>query len=106
MNCTPDTLVDEVSAALDDSVEHLDARTLARLSHARRTALAQKVERPWRAWLGAAACASMLVVLVWPQPQTVSTINTAVLESDLELLEDLDMLTWLSAQKLLKDGTS
>lgn len=107
MNHESDSLVDCVRDGLDASIEHLDAATLSRLNQARHAALAQRIERPWRAWLGAIVCASLLAVVILPQLRdTQAPMNTALLESDMELLEDLDMLTWLSAQELLKDGTS
>src|SRR5690606_35753556 len=94
MNRESDALVDRVRDGLDASIEHLDAATLSRLNQARQAALAQRVERPWRAWIGAAVCASLLAVLVLPQFQhEPAPVTTALLESDMELLEDLDMLT-------------
>jgi hypothetical protein len=56
----------------DASVEGLDGETRSRLNRSRHAALAEAehARRPWRAWLPAAAAASvaMLAVVLWRLP--------------------------------------
>jgi hypothetical protein len=97
---------------LDQSIEHLDARTLSRLNLARHEALAEAA-RPafWsrRGWLPltAAGCTALALAIALPMttpveqppedlalPLLVDDASMAALE-DAELLEDLDMMLWL-----------
>ena len=108
----------------DASVEGLDAETRSRLSRARQAAVAE-VERahrsPWRAWLPAAAGASvaLLAVVLWRMPgngvePTVRSVEPAPAAEVVEMLangegfdvvnDDPEFYTWLAAQELPANG--
>jgi hypothetical protein len=94
-------------AALDASVENLDAATLSQLNQARQHALSQGPQTlRQRFWLplGAAALASLAIVIALPllTPQPALPLLDPASEDayyssqeDLELLEDLDLVLWL-----------
>jgi hypothetical protein len=108
----------------DAGVDSLDAETRSRLNRARQAAVAE-VERaqrsPWRAWLPAAAAASvaLLAVVLWRMPgsgveHAPGSAGQAPAAEVVEMLangESLDMVnedpefyTWLAAQQSLADG--
>ncbi len=92
--------------SLDNSVEHLDAQTLSRLSQARHRALAQ-VKRPrlyesqWFKTAGFVVVA-VTVVNAWlmfstPTVQQMNTDDFEILiaNEDFELVQELDFIAWM-----------
>ena len=116
-NQDPDQeIIDLARTALDDSIEHLDARVLSRLNQARHMALEPQSAGLWVLakrgnWIPAGATAAaavfaLTIALPATSPLTssvddislpnlvVEDASLAALE-DSELLEDLDMMLWL-----------
>lgn len=99
-------------AALDDSVDALDAATLSALNRARQRALAQaRSARPawwWPAAFAAAASVALALVLVRPAaPPTPPDPGTMALDArdlelvaagELELYDDWEFYAWLASQ--------
>jgi hypothetical protein len=91
---------------LDDRSGALDAHSLSRLRQARSRAL-ETAAQGWRPWLlaPAGALAALLVaILAFPRPApevaplsevALAEIDPTILETDLEVLEDLDFYQWL-----------
>ncbi len=92
-------------AALERSVERLNARALSRLNQARQRALAEYAARraaPWRRWLGAGAllpagavaAAALVALTLWHAPRgadpelALARGEVAAAFEDLELLAD------------------
>jgi hypothetical protein len=116
-NQDPDQeIIDLARAALDDSIEHLDASVLSRLNQARHQALQPQSAGLWDLtrfgnWLPAGATAAaavfaLTIALPATSPLTssvedMSLPNLAVEDTSLaaledsDLLEDLDMMLWL-----------
>ncbi len=100
-------------ALLDESVESLDAVTLSRLNQARQKALNSRRETKFTSRLltapGAAIFAGFallaVITMLWtntpqqttPQPlaQSYEDIQMLTSETDLELLQDLEFVSWL-----------
>lgn len=107
-----DAVTRRVTAALDDSTEHMDAATLSKLHRARQHALDQsQTRRPYPAWFPAGAVAASLVVVmaVWLNitPATMPLdagqaefiADTAALSNDdIDLLSELEFYAWLIEQ--------
>ena len=88
--------------ALDRSVDALDARVLSRLNQARHTALEQRRSgvHDWLLPATFAAIAVFAVVLVSdPLTRTVENTDVLVSNDDLELIEDIEFMTWLAEQQ-------
>ncbi len=95
-----------VIESLDESIEHLDARTLSRLNQARHRALAQ-TEKPHLLnpqWLKAATLAVLLVTVIngWQffSSSNIQQMNTddfemVIANEDFDLLQDLDFVAWM-----------
>ena len=106
MNPDRDPLADAARRLLQDSEHTLDALTLARLSAARRRAVAQAAsparwwQRPARRWpaLAAACAAALLVVTVLPRaghlPANADALDYAT-AADAAVYEDLEFYQWL-----------
>jgi len=110
-------LVQQASAALDDSLNEIDAATRSKLNQMRHRALEKKTSAWQRMnlsqWGAAAACT--LAVTLWlgqtPNPTELSNgveasladTSMPLLQEDLEMLEDLDMLFWLAEIKDAND---
>jgi len=101
-------LVQQASAALDDSLNEIDAATRSKLNQMRHRALEKKTSA-WQKmnmsqWGAAAACT--LVISLWlgqtpnpPEPNAAASLaetSLPLLQEDLEMLEELDMLFWLA----------
>lgn len=93
---------------LDDSVDSLDAATLSRLNQARQKALDARRSNVFSGSKAGLAFASLvvaaLVILLWTvtpeQPsaelaQQYEDIDMLTADADLELLEDLEFVSWL-----------
>ena len=105
-------LARSVSNTLEQSIEHLDAATLSRLNRARHNALAVEQRRgaglPWlTAGALAAIAVAVLASLMLTSPDTltsdmpIASIEDAefiVASEDIEMLEDLDFVSWMVAQ--------
>jgi hypothetical protein len=116
-----------IRAALEQSVERLDARTRSRLNQVRHRALAEYAARrasPWRRWIGAGsllpagavAAAALVAITIWNAPRglepdaAVAGGEAAPAFEDLELLADagalvdgsesvdLDFYEWAAAE--------
>jgi hypothetical protein len=106
---TDRTMRQSVVASLDESVEHLDARTLSRLNRARHEALAthEKFHPIRPSWLTAGTFAVLFVSLMtgWmlfsaPGKAQLSPdeFEQVVANEDFELMQDLDFVAWMIAQ--------
>lgn len=111
MSTRPDEQPDPLEAAakrlLDQSVQALDPKTALLVQRARLHALRHTLRRrPWFAWAGGAALASIaaLVLTVWIlQPAKVNHSHLPLLEDlelmqspeNIELSEDLEFYDWL-----------
>lgn len=104
------TLLNQVVDALDQSIEHLDGRTLSRLNMARHRALATPARsRLYNVpWLKAGASAAVILALVngWmmftttePQTLTPDDFELIMIHDDYELMQDLDFFTWMIEQE-------
>jgi len=108
-----DAWIARTRAALDESVEGIDAATLSALNRGRQRALAVARGRPqrWRWPVAAAALAASLAVAVTlvrvpplapPPVPTADTLNVRDLElvagADFELYEDWEFYAWLDGQ--------
>jgi hypothetical protein len=108
-----DKLAKGVSAALNESIEHIDAATLSRLNQARHRALSAKHRHtaglPWLAAgsLAAIAIAVLATRLLLTSPATlddnmpIASIDDAefiVVSEDIELLNDIDFVSWMVTQ--------
>jgi hypothetical protein len=99
-------LLKSVISSLDESIEHLDARTLSRLNQARHRALAL-TEKPRLfnpQWLKAATLAVLLVTIIngWQffSTSNIQQMNTddfemVIANEDFDLLQDLDFVAWM-----------
>ena len=96
--------------ALNQSIEHLDGRTLSRLNQARHRALAAQARSRLHKlpWLKAAALAAVISALVngWmmyttPELQTPTTddLELIMVSDDYELMQDLDFFAWMIEQE-------
>lgn len=97
-----DRLVKLVNERLDESVEALDARTVSKLNQARHRALESKTDHRAR-WFVFAVLASVVVLVA--NVMLNNTVQTnqaeqavAVSVEYLELAEELEFVSWLSAQ--------
>lgn len=105
-----DKLSDHINKALDDSVSNLDAATLSRLNQARQKALSSKHQSYFlHLRLPATALAAITIAVIvgsiWStQTQQVEQIVASTTYDELELLssnteldllEDIDFVTWL-----------
>ena len=90
------------SKALDESVEALDASVLSRLNQARHAALEQR-RSSTRVWWLPAVFASLAVVAVLlindPLTSPITDTDVIVNNDDLELIEDMEFMTWLAEQQ-------
>ena len=90
------------SKALDESVEALDASVLSRLNQVRHAALEQRRSSP-RVWWLPAVFASLAVVAVLlindPLTSPITDTDVIVNNDDLELIEDMEFMTWLAEQQ-------
>jgi hypothetical protein len=104
------TLLNQVIGSLDQSIEHLEGRTLSRLNQARHRALAIPARsHPFNAqWIKAGAIAAIIFTLVngWmifstPDIQTMATddLELIIINEDFELMQDLDFFTWMIEQE-------
>lgn len=104
------TFLNQVVDVLDQSIEHLDGRTLSRLNQARHRALATPARPRWvnLPWLKAGALAAVILALVngWmmfttPELQTLTTddFELVITNDDYELMQDLDFFTWMIEQE-------
>jgi hypothetical protein len=102
-------LLQSVVASLDESIEHLDARTLSRLNRARHEALATQAKsrlvKP--SWLTAGTFAVLFVSLMtgWmlfstpgKTPLGPDEFELVVANEDFELMQNLDFVVWMIAQ--------
>ncbi|MGB5278793.1 MAG: hypothetical protein WBO73_17965 [Gammaproteobacteria bacterium] len=103
-------LLNQVVGALDQSIEHLDGRTLSRLNQARHRALATPAHfRLLNAqWLKAGVIVAILFTLVngWmmfssPNIQTMAAddFELIIINEDYELMQDLDFFAWMIEQE-------
>lgn len=99
-----------VIAALDDSIEHLDAYTLSRLNQARHHAIDRAKKPHWinSQWLKAATVAILMVAVIngWlffstteVQQMNTEDIDLIVASEDFELIQDLDFVAWMIEQE-------
>jgi len=104
---TDDRLVQQINQQLDDSVDSLDAGTLSRLNQARHRAIDEKLSgaaaRHRSGWLFTGALATVFLVasVVYLSNITMHSPldNEAFASSDdLELIDDLEFVSWLAAQ--------
>jgi hypothetical protein len=108
-----DNLAKSVSDALDQSIDHIDAAMLSRLNQARHRALSVNHRRraglPWLAAgsLAAIAIAVLATRLLLTSPATlddnmpIASIDDAefiVVSEDIELLNDIDFVSWMVTQ--------
>ena len=93
---------ERITQSLDESVEHLDAATLSRLNQARHNALQQTPSRSWRMlpYAVAASCGVLVITLLMQPKQLQTPFETdyelSLIQEDLEMIEQLDMLEWMS----------
>ena len=103
------TMLQSVVASLDESVEHLDARTLSRLNRARHEALAtrEKFSQIKPPWLTAGTFAFLFVSLMtgWmlfsaPGKAQLSPdeFELVLANEDFELMQNLDFVVWMIEQ--------
>jgi type VI protein secretion system component VasF len=104
------SLLNQVVDVLDQSIEHLDGRTLSRLNQARNHALATPA-RPRlinAAWLKAGALAVIILGLIngWMmfttselQSLTTDDFELIMVNDDFELMRDLDFFAWMIEQE-------
>lgn len=97
--------------ALDESIEHLDAHTLSRLNQARQKALSQEKSAspagiPWMPAAGSLAMLSVAIVvgsLFLSSPESsLNNLDEAEFmanNEEIELMEDLEFVTWLIEQE-------
>ncbi len=95
-------MIDRLGRSLDDSVDNLDAATLSRLNQARQQALETRSQQRTN-WLMATAFASVLLVVgsVMLSNTTTHTPDEAAYIADiddLELIDDLEFVSWLAEQ--------
>ena len=111
MNDSDDKLLNNVTDALDQSVESIDAATLSKLNQARHAALEAGSGKRYRgSWLAAGMTAgiAVLAVSLWfslPQHGLQNedhaswiAATEALSEEDLEVIEDLEFYAWLLEQ--------
>lgn len=103
----PDPLAAAAKRLLDQSVQDLDPKTVLLVQRARLHALHHTSRRrPWLAWAGGAALASIaaLALTMWiSQPAVVNHSHLPLLEDlelmqspeNIELSEDLEFYDWL-----------
>jgi hypothetical protein len=111
-----EALMDQVSAQLDQDLQHLDGHTASRLNRIRQAALdqalVQRQRRPWQLPLYAlASCAAVALALslMWRVPeapapvapvQAVDDFELLAGAEDLEMIENLEFYAWLEQQSL------
>lgn len=101
-----EVLLRQLNEQLDDSVDALDANTLSRLNQARHRALDEKLSgtavRHHAGWLTAALATVFLAVsIVYLSDLPHSALDdsaTIASHEDLELIDDLEFVSWLAAQ--------
>ncbi len=107
-------------AALRESVERLDARTLSKLTQARHTAMAQlqrsRVQRMRRFMLpaGSVAAAALVTVVMWtgytpsgtrPGAElAVDDVELVANEENLDLLQELEFYSWVGSEAAANSG--
>jgi len=108
-------LLQQANAALDDSLNEIDAATRSKLNQMRHRALEKKTSAWQRMnlsqWGAAAACTLAVTLWLGQTPTELSNsveasladTNLQLLQEDLEMLEDLDMLFWLAEIKETND---
>ena len=123
MSDTPrDSMQEHIVAALDDRAASLDAVTLARLTAARRAAVARQCSgwglggRRWQAVGGLALAASLVFGLsLWlhgplqgPASPSPAELELLAEDEELELLDKLEFYRWLEqeSQQLAGNGDS
>ena len=107
MSDSDDRLIEDIRAALDADLDHVEPQTAVRLRAARMRAL-ERAERPARDWTRfapagafASACIVALVFMTArPDTPPIGMPEFEMLASgeDLELIEDLDFYEWLDSQ--------
>ncbi len=104
------TLIKNIHAALDDSLDNIDAATLSKITQARHRALDQQARKnSFSLWLPAGVVATVCIVLLTlslvPKTQLEDTVPPDDFElisdiDDFELLEDLEFYEWLEEYEL------
>ena len=102
-NKPDEKLLQQLNQHLDDSVDALDARTLSKLNQARHRAIEQKTQLRG-SWIASAAFATILVIvtagwLINTQMHTSPQNNINAGYDDIELIDDLEFITWLAEQE-------
>lgn len=105
-NKQDEKLVRQLNQHLNDSVDSLDARTLSKLNQARHHAIEQKTQARSN-WTISGAFAGILVIitagwLINTQMPVQQENNLNAGYDDIELIDDLEFISWLAEQ----DGAS
>ncbi|HAK52931.1 MAG TPA: hypothetical protein DCM54_13660 [Gammaproteobacteria bacterium] len=100
-----DQLTEKAKALLDESAEHMDAETLAKLHQARSRALeSDSTPVPWYGWTsgGLVTAGVLLGLFIYQSPSQppvyADPVEQEIVEN-MELLDDLEFMAWMILQE-------